>query len=73
MAAPGTAPRQGGTAGRWLEVAYGGRTRRYLRARDGDTLWLGRDGHAWALAEALPVDAARTGARERDGAGLARG
>ena len=42
-----------------LAVTYGGRTRRYLRARDGDVLWLGRDGRAWALAEAEPVDAAR--------------
>jgi len=53
---PATARRDGDH----LSVTYGGRTRRYLRARDGDRLWLGRDGRAWALAEAEPVDAARS-------------
>ncbi|GLZ29955.1 acetyl/propionyl-CoA carboxylase subuit alpha [Lentzea sp. NBRC 105346] len=27
-------------------------TRRYAMAREGDVLWLGRDGHSWALTEA---------------------
>ncbi|MEV4217655.1 biotin carboxylase N-terminal domain-containing protein [Nonomuraea sp. NPDC049725] len=35
--------------GSGLEVTAGGRTTRYEQARDGDTLWLGRDGAAWAL------------------------
>ncbi|WP_049571553.1 acetyl/propionyl/methylcrotonyl-CoA carboxylase subunit alpha [Nonomuraea sp. SBT364] len=35
--------------GSLLEVTIGGRTTRYEQAHDGDTLWLGRDGHAWAL------------------------
>ncbi|WP_219511724.1 acetyl/propionyl/methylcrotonyl-CoA carboxylase subunit alpha [Nonomuraea ceibae] len=35
--------------GSGLEVTADGRTTRYEQARDGDTLWLGRDGAAWAL------------------------
>jgi len=34
-----------------LLLTYGGRTRSYVRATDGATTWLGRDGHAWALTE----------------------
>jgi 3-methylcrotonyl-CoA carboxylase alpha subunit len=34
-----------------LVVDYGGRTCRYAHAVDGRTVWLGRDGHAWALTE----------------------
>ncbi|MET8338536.1 acetyl/propionyl/methylcrotonyl-CoA carboxylase subunit alpha [Streptosporangium canum] len=32
-----------------LLVTLGGARRRYAVARDGDTVWLGRDGDAWAL------------------------
>ena len=32
-----------------LTVTLDGRTGHYAWARDGDTLWLGRDGHTWAL------------------------
>ncbi|MFI0348863.1 biotin carboxylase N-terminal domain-containing protein [Actinomadura sp. 9N407] len=34
-----------------LTLSYDGRTLSYAAARHGHTLWLGRDGHAWALAE----------------------
>jgi acetyl-CoA/propionyl-CoA carboxylase biotin carboxyl carrier protein len=34
-----------------LVVTFDGVTRRYACARDGDTLWLARDGHAWAVRE----------------------
>jgi acetyl-CoA/propionyl-CoA carboxylase biotin carboxyl carrier protein len=34
-----------------LLVTYDGRTRRYVCARSGTTVWLGRDGQAWALTE----------------------
>ncbi|GLZ11409.1 acetyl/propionyl-CoA carboxylase subuit alpha [Actinomadura sp. NBRC 104425] len=37
--------------GRTLTLAHGDRTLTFRHARDGGTLWLGRDGHAWALAE----------------------
>lgn len=42
----------------WLVV--GGR--RYAMARAGDVLWLGRDGHAWALTETLPSEVAASSA-----------
>ncbi|HEY0812320.1 MAG TPA: biotin carboxylase N-terminal domain-containing protein [Pseudonocardia sp.] len=41
-----------------LVVALDGLTRAYTVAKAGDTLWLGRDGHAWAVREQGPVDAA---------------
>jgi acetyl-CoA/propionyl-CoA carboxylase biotin carboxyl carrier protein len=34
-----------------LRLTYGGRSTSFAYARDGDTLWLARDGRAWALAE----------------------
>lgn len=34
-----------------LNVAFDGVTRRYVGARDGDTLWLTRDGSTWAIRE----------------------
>jgi acetyl-CoA/propionyl-CoA carboxylase biotin carboxyl carrier protein len=34
-----------------LFVSYGDRALRYAFARAGTTMWLGRDGHAWALTE----------------------
>jgi acetyl-CoA/propionyl-CoA carboxylase biotin carboxyl carrier protein len=49
-----------------LVVTFGGVTRRYARALDGDTLWLGRDGRAWGIRELAPLDAA---AAEAAGAG----
>ncbi|MER7617852.1 biotin carboxylase N-terminal domain-containing protein [Nonomuraea wenchangensis] len=39
-----------------VDVTLGGRTVRYLCARDGDTLWLGRDGHGWAFTRHLIGD-----------------
>ena len=40
-----------------LVVTYDGRTVRYAHAESGRTVWLDRDGHAWALTEedAAPV------------------
>ncbi|MFI7447564.1 acetyl/propionyl/methylcrotonyl-CoA carboxylase subunit alpha [Nonomuraea sp. NPDC049714] len=35
--------------GQSLAVTLDGRTERYAWARDGETLWLGKDGHTWAL------------------------
>ncbi|MGW3347541.1 acetyl/propionyl/methylcrotonyl-CoA carboxylase subunit alpha [Nonomuraea rubra] len=39
-----------------LAVTIGGRTTRYLCVRDGDTLWLGRDGASWPLTRHLIGD-----------------
>ncbi|MBN6051980.1 ATP-grasp domain-containing protein [Nonomuraea sp. RK-328] len=39
-----------------LSVTLGGRTGHYAHARDGDTLWLGRDGSAWAFTRHLIGD-----------------
>ncbi|MCK2217247.1 ATP-grasp domain-containing protein [Actinomadura sp. ATCC 31491] len=39
-----------------LAVTLGDRTTRYLCARDGDTLWLGRDGRAWSFTRHLIGD-----------------
>ncbi|MGW4110288.1 ATP-binding protein [Actinosynnema sp. NPDC004786] len=44
--------------GSWLVV--GGR--RYAMARAGNVLWLGADGHAWALTETLPSEVASSSA-----------
>jgi len=41
-----------------LVVAVGGVTRQYAWARDGATLWLGRDGFAWGVREQAPLAAA---------------
>jgi acetyl-CoA/propionyl-CoA carboxylase biotin carboxyl carrier protein len=53
-----------------LLLTYGGRNLRFACARDGETTWLGRDGHAWALSgeRAAPV---RGGAAAR-GDGIVR-
>ncbi|QYN35533.1 ATP-grasp domain-containing protein [Pseudonocardia sp. DSM 110487] len=45
-----------------LVVTLDGLTRRYARALDGDTLWLGRDGRAWGIREQAPLDAAASAA-----------
>jgi len=44
-----------------LRLTYGGRVLRFAYATDGATVWLGRDGHAWALTEeeAAPVRGGR--------------
>ena len=44
-----------------VPVTVAGVTRGYAVAFDGDTLWLGRDGHAWAVREQAPLDAAAAG------------
>ncbi|NBE99096.1 ATP-grasp domain-containing protein [Nonomuraea sp. KC401] len=46
----------GPSGGVRLHVTLDGRTERYLCARDGDTLWLGRDGASWALTRHLIGD-----------------
>ncbi|MGM1062929.1 biotin carboxylase N-terminal domain-containing protein [Saccharothrix sp. Mg75] len=46
-------------------LVVGGRS--YAMARDGDVLWLGRDGHAWALTETRPSEVAASGAAGRGG------
>jgi acetyl-CoA/propionyl-CoA carboxylase biotin carboxyl carrier protein len=57
---------RGTLTGHTLTVTLDGVTRTYAVALDGDTLWLGRDGHAWAVHERGPVDAVAT---ETTGAG----
>jgi 3-methylcrotonyl-CoA carboxylase alpha subunit len=57
---------RGRVHGDTLTVTLDGVTRAYTTALDGDTLWLGRDGHAWAVREQGPVDAV---AAETTGAG----
>jgi acetyl-CoA/propionyl-CoA carboxylase biotin carboxyl carrier protein len=54
--------------GRVLVVSYGGQTRRYAYARQGGgPLWLGRDGHTWAIREAEPLAARRDRTNDSDG------
>jgi 3-methylcrotonyl-CoA carboxylase alpha subunit len=45
----------GAGGGADLLLSYGGRTVRYVYAADGETTWLGRHGHAWALAAERPA------------------
>ena len=52
--AASTSVRRGGR----VPVTVDGVTRGYAVASAGDTLWLGRDGHAWAVREQAPLDAA---------------
>jgi acetyl-CoA/propionyl-CoA carboxylase, biotin carboxylase, biotin carboxyl carrier protein len=47
---PATASRDGSS----LIVSHAGRLARFYCARDGDTCWLGRDGHAWVFDTAEP-------------------
>jgi acetyl-CoA/propionyl-CoA carboxylase biotin carboxyl carrier protein len=56
----------GGAPAHELEVTLEGVTRRYTCVQDGGTLWLARDGHAWAVREQEPLEAARHG---EEGAG----
>ncbi|MFI7693657.1 acetyl/propionyl/methylcrotonyl-CoA carboxylase subunit alpha [Nonomuraea sp. NPDC049655] len=44
------------TDGGAAAVTLGGRTARYLTARHGDTLWLGKDGESWAFTRHLIGD-----------------
>ncbi|HLU72395.1 MAG TPA: biotin carboxylase N-terminal domain-containing protein [Nonomuraea sp.] len=41
---------------REIVVTLDGRTARYVCARDGETVWLGRDGHAWPVTRHLIGD-----------------
>ena len=50
-----------------LILAQGARTVRFADAADGETIWLGRDGHAWAVAEAAPAPLRGTRAAAADG------
>jgi acetyl-CoA/propionyl-CoA carboxylase biotin carboxyl carrier protein len=63
---PAAARARGSLTGDTLTVTVDGVTRTYAVALDGDTLWLGRDGRAWAVHERGPVDAV---AAETTGAG----
>jgi len=54
-------------AGGRVPVTVNGVTRSYAVALDGDTLWLGRDGQAWAVREQAPLDAAATQASAGSG------
>jgi acetyl-CoA/propionyl-CoA carboxylase, biotin carboxylase, biotin carboxyl carrier protein len=50
-----------------LVLIQGGRTVRFAYAADGETMWLGRDGHAWAVAEAAPAALRGTRTAAADG------
>ncbi|MEW9549198.1 biotin carboxylase N-terminal domain-containing protein [Nonomuraea sp. NPDC050783] len=56
LLADGPAPARVRAEGAEVAVTIGGRTTRYLRVRDGDTLWLGREGRAWAFTRHLIGD-----------------
>ncbi|MEQ4721469.1 biotin carboxylase N-terminal domain-containing protein [Nonomuraea sp. B19D2] len=51
-----TAPARLQRSGADLTVTIGGRTDRYLHVRRADTIWLGKDGEAWALTRHLIGD-----------------
>ncbi|NDU74996.1 ATP-grasp domain-containing protein [Actinomadura sp. DSM 109109] len=48
-------------------LTYGGRTTSFASARDGSTLWLGRDGHAWALTEHVRAEGGADATAAGDG------
>lgn len=48
-------------------LTYGGRTTSFAGARDGRTLWLGRDGHAWALGEHVRAEGGADASAGGDG------
>jgi acetyl-CoA/propionyl-CoA carboxylase biotin carboxyl carrier protein len=48
--------------GNRLEVTYGGRVTSFLRAQDGDTLWLAANGQAWAVEEHSLLESAEVAA-----------
>jgi acetyl-CoA/propionyl-CoA carboxylase, biotin carboxylase, biotin carboxyl carrier protein len=60
----------GTLSGRRLTATVDGLTRGYTVARDGEVLWLGRDGSAWAVRERAPLEAA--GAAEAGAGGPVR-
>ena len=49
-----------------LLLTYAGRTAAFTYARDGGTVWVGRDGHAWALAEAPAAPTRQRGGTSTD-------
>ncbi|WP_433430893.1 acetyl/propionyl/methylcrotonyl-CoA carboxylase subunit alpha [Nonomuraea sp. CA-141351] len=55
-----------------LTVTIGGRTERYLHIRHADTLWLGRDGEAWALTRHLIGDPGDRPGAATEGDGVVR-
>jgi acetyl-CoA/propionyl-CoA carboxylase biotin carboxyl carrier protein len=59
---PGRAEFAGGD----LILSYGGRTLRFAFAADGATMWLGRDGQAWALTEETAAPARKGQAGNAD-------
>jgi acetyl-CoA/propionyl-CoA carboxylase biotin carboxyl carrier protein len=48
--------------GNRLDVTYGRRATSFLRAQDGDTLWLAAGGHTWAVEEHSLLESAATSA-----------
>ncbi len=60
----------GSLDGARLAVTVDGLTRHYTCARDGEVLWLGREGAAWAVREHSPLDA--TDAAQAGAAGPVR-
>ncbi|WP_303629948.1 ATP-binding protein [Actinomadura madurae] len=48
-------------------LTYGGRTTSFEAAHDGRTLWLGRDGHAWALSEHVRAEGGTAAGAAGDG------
>ncbi|MFG1943098.1 acetyl/propionyl/methylcrotonyl-CoA carboxylase subunit alpha [Nonomuraea sp. NPDC048826] len=49
-------PYRNAAHGEGLAVTLDGRTTHFARAADGETLWLGRDGHAWPVTRHLIGD-----------------
>jgi acetyl-CoA/propionyl-CoA carboxylase biotin carboxyl carrier protein len=64
---PATVPAGDDPAGTDLLLTYAGRTVRYAYAADGPVAWLGRDGQAWAIAEAPPAPLRGTRTAAADG------
>jgi acetyl-CoA/propionyl-CoA carboxylase biotin carboxyl carrier protein len=56
-----------GSGGVDLVLFQGMRTVRFAYAADGNTTWLGRDGHAWGVAEAAPAPLRGSRAAAADG------
>ncbi|QFG26063.1 biotin carboxylase N-terminal domain-containing protein [Actinomadura sp. WMMB 499] len=52
---------------RGTTLTYAGRTITFAAARDGDTLWLGREGRAWALGEHVAAEGGAAAAGAGDG------
>ncbi|WP_131738953.1 ATP-binding protein [Actinomadura roseirufa] len=50
-----------------LVLTHDGRTVTFTAARDGNTLWLGRGGHAWALGEHVRAEGGATAGAGGDG------